>query len=360
MTNPQQNEIGCGKSFKKGSPLPLLLCLLLAACAPAYGYGAPPSDPYVQRAAADGAIQATEAARIRQAADATLDAAVELGQTEHERARLMLPIQASETALALRATEGLLTAVAAQATATAGAQQATATIQADRERATQAAIQIQATRLANDLYWEVQRESFYAVFWPAVVAVAVIGLLFILAVVLWHGSARLLKIIEDRSRIRQMKRGEIMRLSPGGYWEIVVLNPHNLSQFMSQARPIPSGEGDPARALTRSGSVWASPVDRPESNAERALRLVQDAEVVNGANSNVLPSWPSLQAAGYDWTSGKWQSVKAWLEAARLVKSENTGTFLVGRYACLADLRVALEDRKISLRPHAPLPTAGD
>jgi len=44
----------------------IIMLLLLSACAPGYGYGfsADPADPYVQRAAADGAIQATEAMKL--------------------------------------------------------------------------------------------------------------------------------------------------------------------------------------------------------------------------------------------------------------------------------------------------------
>ena len=329
----------------------IIMLLLLSACAPGYGYGfsADPADPYVQRAAADGAIQATEAARVQQAAGATLAAAVDAGKTGQEQARLMLPLQASQTAISIANQQAQATATAAVATSTAVAQGATATADAYRETVTVAVLNIQATRAAGEAYWEYQKLGFDMIASRFITVSAVIAFLVILVIVAFEGSAIIFRRWGRLLALHKI-RDVILEDTPRG-WEI--LDDSHPVAVSSHRSAVPRAPGEPAGVRPWGNWAFIEQNSRDKATATGlALRLLRDGESVAGSSSNVLPGWRELAHLG--WDSPAWQMVKGLLEQARAVRSvEGVGTYVEQPYQCLVELRLALEDRKIRL---APLP----
>ena len=112
----------------KRSLLSLLCLVLLAACVPSVG---PPSDPYSQRALAEGSIQATQAARAERAFSATLEAARTAQAAQAQLDLLQAQAEATSQAFAALQTQSEVTRQAEiyQATATAQVHQTTSTAQ---------------------------------------------------------------------------------------------------------------------------------------------------------------------------------------------------------------------------------------
>jgi hypothetical protein len=114
-------------------------------------------DPYQRKALAEADIQATAAARVEREAQATLQAAREAGQTEQEIARVMAPVHAKETEIALESTAVANRAAAATLGAAQTAQafrDSAAAFEAEKLRAEQM-LELESRRRkeANDAAW---------------------------------------------------------------------------------------------------------------------------------------------------------------------------------------------------------------
>lgn len=197
----------------KRSLLSLLCLVLLAACVPSAG---PPSDPYSQRALAEGSIQATQAALAERAFSATMEAARTAQAAQAQLDLIQAQAEATSQAFAAVQTQSEATRQAEfyQATATAQMHQTTATAQAAVE-ATQQAYpgQATATQAALNEIARLDRQRELRARWEALV----IPLQALLPSLLWFsllgllilGAAlayrRLLPVLE--MRLRTVSRG---------------------------------------------------------------------------------------------------------------------------------------------------------
>ena len=200
----------------KRSLLYLLGLVLLAACVP---YAATPSDPYSQKALAEGAIQATQAALSERSFSATLEAARTAQAAQAEIDLLQAQAEATRqafTALQLQS-EGTRQAEIYQATTTAQANQATATAQTIAQTTSQAYPgQATATQAALNEIARLDRQRELRARWEALViplqALLPSLLWFTLLALLILGSIlayrRLLPVLE--LRLRTVSRGSGM------------------------------------------------------------------------------------------------------------------------------------------------------
>ena len=344
-----------------------LLAVFLAACdgAPG-GYGDP--SPYRQKAIADAEIQETAAARVEREAQATLSAAREAGQAENEIRRVMAPVQAKQTEMALESTAiaNRAAAAALDAEQTATARQALlADMEAEKHRIE---LQIEMDRRrrqeANAAAWD----SVWR--WAKPLLLLAIGGAF--AAFLYFLPRRWLEHV-----IRQRRQaGSILLLSDGtkiffderGQPEVLGSPAGGNGNGSHEPTALKSlsgvwGSGEPVQSMGASGTVLISRLRAPDhSTTGLALELVQESmrTIEGGAYKDELAGWRAL-----NWPSSRWQRAVGALKAAGLVETvEGQGTYLPegGRYDCLAQLEMALRSRELVLRPAPPppYPAAGD
>jgi len=334
---------------------------VLAGCAPAsWGEGVG-SDPYVRKAAAEGEIQATGQARIQQIAEATLAAAVDQGKTENEQERLMLPLRASETAIAISNIQAQATSVAAQATSTASALQSTAINQAAQALATQ---RVDDFNMAKQ-QWELDRAKANARIYDGLIPIAfglgMFGGILILIVCLWKGADLLLTVLDRRMMVKVTEYGVMVYVpNENNEWS---WKPAAAIREQSYYRKRPNlNEPVPAHTFEQiTPSVFRSPIIRSQRDISfLALTLVMDSIEVMGEDATTIASLERLKEAGKRWNGDARNEAVRSLEGADAVWTVNGGgTYVDKKYANLANLAAQIRGKHLKIYPPT-LPTAGD
>lgn len=289
-----------------------LLVLLQVACVPSS------SDPYIQRAAAEGAIEATSVARQVNAASTSraMDAAA-LEATRYAGELLAAEAQIKGTQAAIGAEQ---TAIALQST------RAAADLQATAYRATSQIIEMQstqaylveyanamgtATAIVQNQQLELdKRADAYerAMLWKwlwlvlAVMLLVALGGVLFVAIVSWWS-------------LRQARVKVILNQLPVSYTQPLL----------------------PARV--------------PDDKDEVITFLTHAAQVVGG-NSQQLPRWDSMPPR---WHAEKWTEVTDRLQRAGvLLKIARKGSFIKEPYLCIDRLRQAIEVGEVVVPPYYP------
>lgn len=308
----------------------LSLLFLLSACAPYVEA----SDPYTQRAAADGAIQATSEARLYEMRQVTQAAAREQERTENEIARIMAPLAASQTALAVDV-------LRAQATDTAGRATTTAAVWASAATATRQAVDLDHERAA----WVMEQDHARSRFWETVRPWLVGASIILAYILIWRVVDLLLVLVDRKQSVHETRYGAIIGYAPtnSGEWRWQIVQPQHKELRPRRAVNVVTDLG-------MHGNVLSSPTpDRSLHGLVHKL-LIESIEI-NGPASTQIPSWERLTDAGYKWASNTWQRAENALEEAGAVKAEKKGTFLCEGYISLADLEAEIRGHHLQLSP---------
>jgi hypothetical protein len=346
-----------------------LIAIFVTGCLPPGEYGG--TSPYEDKARAEGRIQATNAARVEQEAQATRQAAREAGQAENEIRRVMAPVQAKQTEMVLESTAiaNRAAAAALDAEQTSTARQAQlADLEAEKRRIE---LQIEMDRRrrleANAAAWD----SIWRWAWPllllAIGGAAAAALYFLPSRWLAHrirqerlkNSILLLTDGSGRSTtiwLDEQDRPEIIGATAGG-------SGNNGSGRHEPASPGALagtwGDGESMRTVGASGNVLISRPRLPDrSTTGQALVWVQASVKKFGPYQDKLLGHEQM-----GWGSSKWQRIKKSMgDIVETIDGKETFLREGGPYQCLAELEQVLREGRLALRPSpTPLyPTAGD
>lgn len=347
----------------------LFSLLFLAACVPYT-----PSDPVSQVMQGQAAQTNTAQAAFDESARTTEQAADDEHRTTNEIARIMAPIRASQTAMALAITAGAATSTSAAATSTEQAFQTTATNNAAVATSTQAIVDYQLAQQKQSDEERTANARYWAGFWKIVIGLLISGLVIALVVFIWRVAGPLGKdlgswIIEWLDRRYSVyvdpKWGRLtIWQDPNATYKAGIISESPYRAMAPHAYPN-LNESRPDGVSSIGASVLSSASCRPDdSPAGLVRRLVADSIDVNGAESNIVPSWMKLKAHGFDWSSTTWENAKGALESLAIVNGrKGSRTKLVGEYHCLMDLDIAIRENRIKVRrgkTSPPCPVAGD
>ena len=326
---------------------PLFALLFIAACGNAGDQAY--SDPYSQRAAADGAIQATSVA-IERERKAVEQAVQEDNQkTKNEIARIYAPLEAAETEFALSVAAGQTTREAAQATDSARMVYAQATGQSARATSTQRVADIAIENAQRKLIRQEQRAEVLDIFLLIAALIILLGGAVCAVVFFWR-----LPEIYNRSKMVKVTEYGVLTYGQFG-WQSA--NAQITQATTTVPRKVP--QMDIVEHLGQSVNR-SRPAQSDRSLRGKVITLLQDAIELNGAGDTQIPSWTKLQAFGKRWVSETWQEPVNALEELNVVRADNTGTFVVGGptgYVNLADLLGEIRGGHLEIIP-PPLPTS--
>ena len=323
-----------------------LVCLaLLCGCVmdPTYG------DPYAAKAQAQGAIEATQAARAGMAAEATMGAgrtqdAMWISATQYAWAELAAQAMVTqEAAQALGTSQAIETATTWPKTATMGAQQALLEVQAMRATSTALGLEI---RQAQE---EVRRKEAFSWVWMIAAALLVLGMTVICVWAVWMVIGHWVEW-EDRKHSLVQANGQVIvyKVGPDGQYAPEVLGGRRL---LVNGRRV-SGL-DEVREVTASGSVLEAPLRRDVEQSDvgvmAAKGLLLDAVTQGWGQGDRIPSWRKMKG----WSSPRWQRAMGPLKAAGVVEVGVDGTYVYG-YVCVADLWQAIKGGKVVIHPAPP------
>ncbi len=313
----------------------LAIAPLLTACV------APPdlayTDPRIQRAAADEAIRVTAQAQLDAQIAAAQEQAADDAKTENELERLMAPLRASQTALALANEQARATDQAARSTDIAREQYAQATDQASRATSTQYAAELSLESAQRAAAHSEQWKMVFDVFGLVAALIVLIGGAVALVALCW----RLPDLLERLLMVKVTKYG-VMVYKPTGWQpagavlqEETYRSRINMAkQNFTQITPSVYSSSTPDRGLLD----WAKV-------------LVKDSIDILGDDANYLASVDQLQRAGRRWNAERRQAVVDAMEANQIViGKKGSGVFLV-EYDDLAELYNDLLDGRVRLSP---------
>lgn len=343
----------------------VLVAVALAGCDGGY----PPPGGYdlysaasagrATQEAAQAAIYATQQAQQEAYAQATLSAAATQGAAQIEMDLLQARLnatreamivqfeQAESTEMAMR-DEAALTQTAAAAVVTQAAQAMRQTDDALHASATRT---VAALTLDQQIQSENRREVFDMV-WNSVVVQLLLILLIIFAI--YKTAERVFEwLIEwqkwKRSLFETRSGTVVFTPDADGVYVPRVLSGSeerwkrlDSRSLQSQAQVVSMG---------RQGLLQLSPPGNAEGITKLAVRLLQDAVMYAGEDSEMVPGWRNLPK----WNSERWQRVIAGLEAAGAVRTEERkGTYVSEEYETLGNLLYMIETRQIKVRPALP------
>lgn len=326
----------------------VLVLLFASSCAPvAYG-----SDPYSQKAQAEGYITATQVAQSIQATNAAILQAAQQNEAAAEIAKMQQAIQSTQAALAVQQTAQALDIQAGQATATAQFV-ATATQQAQRDgvaTATQRAV-VQATEAQIARIEEVKGNVSWAVGVFLLVVVSIAGL-FVLRVsspIFIAMAESLAAQIQSRYLMRTAKDGRVYAYVPafGGADIGYYLPAEQVIDYARLTAQVPRPVYDSMPADDRDGT----PAEY--YTVQKLLSASLSYRDANHLDLNQLASQNVAHMGG-----GQWDSAVAVLEnsGVQIQRQNGKGTYIVDeRFEDVEELWEAMRTGKLKI---VPIPTA--
>lgn len=327
----------------------LILLVALSSCV-----AVPAADPYTQRAAADGAIIATQAARNAQATNAAILASAAESDAAATVAVMQQAVQSTQAAIVAQQTQTALELQVAQATQQAQDIRATQIASATQSAATatQSAIllvtqqaQERRAQTKSDLLWGV------SVFLLVVGAVSLIFVLRVMAPVFVAMAQNIAQQIRARSLIRETHGGMVMAYVQIGDNAGLFVPSDQVLQYarlMAQTQPYVDAEvieDDEDEDDTAPPEYWH-------------IRQLLEMTINHARQKKYAPN----QLAGQDVArlgGGQWDRAIKALRAAgvNVVTKNGVGTFLEDeRYQTPAQLREAIFAHQIEITA-LPSPT---